>query len=1036
MPEGVQAVQLSASVFFWIALAFLAADAVPVRPYEIERAGRTADDTPSLCALEDFDGWRAECEDAFATLSRSPSNLLFGVGAARVSYRATGRNPVVRIRPPRPVPVPGPFDTVSLWVFGNVSPAHRPDPSTPVTDIAAEFADAEGRPFSLPLAHNNHRGWFKEYRRLSQKEAWRVRHGGTFLGFVLTKGKNRQERFLDLNAFSVFKDMHAPLSFPVRPRRGVQVFPGQPQGVNTGEGRLPFPDRESTVIPSPEKEDPRLEFRFPSDPCRWDDLAFRWKKGRWVRLACGGGVFPASSSARTRFRRVGNSVVAEVSAPAGDVEEVRFGAINGLDRMEFVPVPYYTYKPHLGTLRARPGVVVGRSGDESLFVSETSDWTQSSASELFGDKFMTNGLFGANGGARYLPKTDGARNGCFERFVWSVSSAFAEVLPVIPNPPSPWKAVTGGSTWCVHPASRDRAKDVAYWRARHAEGLKRLIVTDHESGWRDGFESFTFRTDPAPAKGGDKGQYDYARIMIDELGYRYGPYNSFCEFAPVNAMWNGDFVVIGPDGQFKRSWERCYAPKPAWIPSVCERLTGEIQRKFSFNTAYCDVHTCISPWSRTDYDARVPGAGTFAQTFYSYGEIMLMQKRRWNGPVYSEGTMHWMYAGLADGNYAQDPEYRIYENPWLVDFDLLRIHPLETDFGMGVMQSFPAPESRKEPARMICDRFLAATLAFGHSSFLVWSPGGGGLRRCDALVRPIAAKYAVADAVSIRYADASGAWHGTSSAIANGAFRRSQVRVMYTDGTEVTVNGHRRDDLVVDVCGGTVVLPPNGWFALSGDGAVLSFSGRMYGKRAEYGISPDGVYSERDGKCAFTERLRPIAEVLKEIFSAQRAPDRNPANGGVREMPLPVMFTAGGSVRYGDLWALWSSGGEKKRAMFMQPSSAGGVTVPPFAAYRLDLPDAPMRFVCLVGKCDGSFKGDGVTCRVVVEGMDGSRTVVAERHLAEYGWRPMAADLSRWAGKSIFLRLETSPGPKGDHSGDWALWAEMSIAMERNGETP
>ena len=37
---------------------------------------------------------------------------------------------------------------------------------------------------------------------------------------------------------------------------------------------------------------------------------------------------------------------------------------------------------------------------------------------------------------------------------------------------------------------------------------------------------------------------------------------------------------------------------------------------------------------------------------YPYGEIMLHQKRVWNGPVYSEGRNHYYYSGLTDGNYA------------------------------------------------------------------------------------------------------------------------------------------------------------------------------------------------------------------------------------------------------------------------------------------------------------------------------------------------------------------------------------------------
>lgn len=1017
------------SVFILVAVVAFAAVADPVRPYELDWAGRNEDDTPALCALEDFAGWRTETEDAEASLSRSPSNLLFGAGTARVTYRAVGAKPKVRILPPAPVAITGRFDTVSLWVCGNVSPAHHPDSSTPVTDIAAEFSDSDGRRFSVPLAYNNHLDWFKEYRRLTADEAARVARGGAFLGFVLTKGTNKKPRSLDLNRLSVFVYKEKKLDFPRRPKRGVQVFQAADQGVNTGEGRLPFPDRKTTVIPCPEKENPDLQFRFPTDPCRWDDLKVRWKNGPWIKVACGGGIFPKTAKAKTRFRRVGNSIVAEVEAPAGDVEEVRFGAVSGLKRSEFIPVPYYVYKQSLGTLRGRPGVIAGSDGRKAFFISQTVDWTQSSASVLFGDKtVLDDGSFGANGGVRYHPKTDGRRNGCFERFVWSFSGEFAEVLPVIPNPPSPWRGLTGSNTWIVHSASRDRGKDVECWRQRHAEGLKHMIVTDHEPGWRDRFESFTFRTRAAPAKGGDKGQYDYAREMIDKLGYRYGIYNSFCDIAPINGHWDPELVSRGRDGQLLRSWERCFQPRPAWIPGACEKFSAEIQRKFSLNTGYCDVHTCVSPWSRVDYDARVPGAGTFAQTFYSYGEVMLIQKRHWNGPVYSEGAMHWMYAGLTDGNYAQDPSYRIYDNPWLVDFDLLRIHPLETDFGMGVLQSFASPESRDDPKRDVCDRFLAATLAFGHSSFLFWSAGGGKLMRCDMMVRPIASRYAVAEAVSIRYADRENAWHGTSDAVTNGAFRRSQVRVRYSDGTEVIVNGNRTETLYIGVRGVKVELPPNGWLAITGDRKALSFSGRMHGKRAEYGVSPEGIYSERDGKCSFSVKTRPAMEVLEEILAAQTPPPASPTVADGETLAFPLVFTSGGSVRYNDLWALWTSGGGKKRrAIFMFPVAEAGKMVSPYVRYRLDVADRPVVFTAEVGKCDGSFPGDGVACRVTVEELDGKRTVVAERHLSAYGWQPIKADLSRWSGKTVFLRLETHPGEKGDHSGDMVLWSQMKL---------
>ena len=94
---------------------------------------------------------------------------------------------------------------------------------------------------------------------------------------------------------------------------------------------------------------------------------------------------------------------------------------------------------------------------------------------------------------------------------------------------------------------------------------------------------------------------------------------------------------------------------------------------------------------------------------------------------------------------------------------------------------------------------------------------------------------------------------------------------------------------------------------------------------------------------------------------------------------------------------------------------------------RIDLGSVSVKFACEVGKCDGSAKGDGVTCRVVVEPARGERVVAASVHLSDLGWSPIEVDLSKWRGKTVFLRLETDPGPSGNHSGDWALWSGMLL---------
>ena len=807
------------------------------RPYEMVWAGRTVDENgPALVSFNNPQGWKIEAENAVASIARATDRELFGEGVTRLTYRADGTNgaPCVTMRPPAPIAVTGAFDTVSCWIYGNNFYGKPKD--TPRTTVIAHFTDPHGKAFTVDLAYIYHREWSLFQKRLPPELAERAAKGGLFTGISVKRGTNESDRTLDFCSLCVFKEKLRPLSFAPRARRGVQVFPDQPQGVNTGKDVLPFPTVETTVVPVV-AEDPDIEVRFPSKPGAWDDLAFRYRKGPWMALAKGGGVWPASAAAAATatFRRIGNSVVADIVAKGGNVEEVRFGSAEVGEDSDIVPVPYYTYRS--SGVADRPCVISTRVGGRPMFISATVDWTQSSASRPFPARMPADGTIAANGGVEYLAKTDGTRNDAYERFVWTVSTDFAATLPVIPNPISPWKRVTGTGAWRAYGAGKNRDNDRRYWRDMRRKGISHVIVTDHETGWRDGDESFTFRTRPAPRKGGDKGQYDYARYMIDTLGFVYGPYNNFTDFAPVNGYWNTDHVSRRPDGNLLPAWARCYSPKPLYAVEMCEKLTPVIQDKFHFNTAYCDVHTAVTPWGRADYDARVPGAATFAQTFYAYGEIMLIQKRCWNGPVYSEGGFHWPYVGLTDGNYAQDQSYLMPENPWLVDFDLLRMHPLCCNFGVGSPSMFYGDGKEPKDLWEYTDPFVACTVAFGHPPFLIHRNTTYGYFMLQAL----AARYTQEDATSIRYADAQGTLLDTSAAVASGDYRRSQLAVRYSNGTETFINGSRDGEWFVVRRGqGKLVMPPYGFFGQGKD--ACSFYGMRDGVHLAFACGPEYSY--------------------------------------------------------------------------------------------------------------------------------------------------------------------------------------------------
>jgi hypothetical protein len=323
---------------------------------------------------------------------------------------------------------------------------------------------------------------------------------------------------------------------------------------------------------------------------------------------------------------------------------------------------------------------------------------------------------------------------------------------------------------------------------------------------------------------------------------------------PVNAFWNEDLVIRLPDGSWETAWYRCYAPKSQKAVSMEQFITAEAQQKFHANAACLDVHTAISPWMRVDYDERVPGAGTLLSQFYDFGQLMLHQQKIWNGPVFSEGGSHFYYNGLITGSNADDRGYDISDDSWLVDFDLLKLHPLGSDIGFVHDKKIANNESR-------WDRYLAGTIAYGHlGRFADFGDGltrtvtsnnytmKGGMTRLPLrsyyMLQQLQSSYAKALVKEIRYADDNGELVDVSTAIATDVHRRSQLRVKYDNNLVVWVNGNKEDNWKTPVA----VLPPNGFYASDPKGKLIVFSALINGNRADYVHSPAYDYVDGRGK--------------------------------------------------------------------------------------------------------------------------------------------------------------------------------------------
>jgi hypothetical protein len=859
------------------------------RPYEMIRANRQ-EPAPPTVRFDQLAGWRMLVEGgAEATLQVSRAENVWDRPVGKLRYRGDGKpdsKPRILLTLPQPLPLPHEMDSVDMWVYGNRWDWENP-PGTPPVSIIMRLRDSLGKTDDISMGAVRWQEWWLMHRRMPQARTqprWLV-------GLVLAGGWQSEWREIFLDSIRFYQEALQPLIFAPRPKRNLTLLDGQPAGANVGPGRLPFPTREQTILPTHTGPKPhrkittaKNKFAFHSGE---KDLALRYLfdadeglpslraefNGQQVGLLLdGAGVRLENSPAGTRLesahlrrdvvtarysdgttlhlRLWDNSLVVDVINTTRRASELAFGQLSGVSEPRTIFVPYLTYGngPH-------PCVLLSRAGTNYVFTSIWLDWYRSNGSEPYAAQSASANTARINGGVRYHPRTDGARNPMFERFFVTVSTEFEEALPTVPNPVGTHAAKAVDRLWQESWGPDNYENQMKRSRMLRAYGIEKLIQCNHEITWRDGGESFTLRTHAAPKKGGDAALHRYVAHQRS-LGWLAGLYSNYTDFAPVNEFWSPDGVQRTPDGDWRAAWPRCYAEKPLKAVEFDALLAPRIKEKFNPNSAYTDVHTAVAPWSYNDYDSRVPGAGAFAQTFYAYGELLRNDSRVYGGPVFSEGTYQWLYAGLADGNYALAYDGRpLAREPLLPVFDLYQIHPKECDIGMGWTANFcDAIGDWRKPENLdrAIDRFLLHTLAYGHIGWLVEEEHGIA-RTCRSyyMLQQVQTRYGLRAPTQIAYWDGAGLVSVSEALVRDLPRKRRQLFIEYPGGLQLWLNDHPDECWYVPVADRALrtsglSLPPAGWAATVKNARLVTFSALRGTNRVDYLRSR--AYTYLDGR--------------------------------------------------------------------------------------------------------------------------------------------------------------------------------------------
>ena len=492
---------------------------------------------------------------------------------------------------------------------------------------------------------------------------------------------------------------------------------------------------------------------------------------------------------------VGKSLVFEVACDRPLLRGLDGGEWGPTLRRRQVAIPYYS----------NPIWYLAR---ENMFAGSFLDWTHSLASSQ--DRMR----------ATYEPLTNGTRNLLKERLVYTVAWHLDETLPNIPNAPSPFRADLShrvmldiwGNTF---PAVQAHLEDLAENGLGPAAAI--LHVWQHD-GYDNGLPGHV----PANAEqGGDTALKALVQTSQRD-GIEMAPHENYVDYYPNFPGFTDTDIARASDGSRVPAWYnpgtkiQSFAVKPTRILPLAMTQGPEVIKRYGSEADYLDVHSAVPPWFHVDFEAGQAGAGKFETVRDAHRSLWAYERQLHHGPVFGEGANHWYWSGDLDGVEAQFgqgwPDGQGTSAPLLVDFDLLKIHPLQFNHGMGYYERWWAQGPNAQRGLLsLLDQYRMQEAIYGHQGFLggeAWHDAGLAWLESN-LMRFLTEQTALENPIAIDYF-VKGHWRDTSAAAKLGDW--SRVRVIYSNELTVLANSSAAPWTVDGV-----TLPQYGWLA-SGQG--------------------------------------------------------------------------------------------------------------------------------------------------------------------------------------------------------------------------